>query len=75
VVTIDGEGGKDFEGINDIFDDVIVMRYLKEGELVATMSAKERNQILQQTKHFVWEETHLLRVRPDGDKKVVLSCT
>ena len=54
MATIDGEGGKEFEGIKDIFDDVIVMKYLKEGELVATMSAKERNQILQQqTKKFV----------------------
>ena len=48
-----------------------VIKYLKEGEVKATRSTKERNQLLQQAERFVWERTHLLRLWQDGTKKVV----
>jgi hypothetical protein len=71
VATVDADGGEDSRGIKDIFEDVDVMKYLKEREVKAMWSTKERDQVLQQAKKFVWERTHLLRLWPDGTKKVV----
>jgi glycerol-3-phosphate dehydrogenase len=47
------------------------MKYLKDGEVKVTWSTKERDRVLQRAKQFVWERTHLLRLWPDGTKKVV----
>jgi hypothetical protein len=69
VATVDVDGGEDSGGIKDIFEDVDVMKYLKEGEVKATWSTKERDRVLQCAKQFVWKRTHLLRVWPDGTKK------
>jgi hypothetical protein len=49
------------------------MKYLKNGEVKVTWSTKERDRVLQHTKRFVWERTHLLRLWHDGTKKVVLA--
>jgi len=43
VVTMDVDGSEEFRGTKSIFDDVEVIY----GELVTTMSTKERNHILQ----------------------------
>jgi hypothetical protein len=50
---------------------VDVMKYLKEREVKATWSTKEKDGVLQRTKRFVWERTHILKLWPDGTKKVV----
>jgi hypothetical protein len=71
VAMVDEDGGEEFGSAKDIFEDVDVMKYLKEGEVKATWSTKERDWILQRAKRFVWERTHLLRLWPDGTKKVV----
>jgi hypothetical protein len=71
VPTVDEDGGKESKGARDIFEDVDVMKYLKEREVKATWSTKERDRVLQRAKWFVWERTHLLRLWPDGTKKVV----
>jgi hypothetical protein len=71
MVTVDEDGSKEFGGAKDFFEDVDVMKYLKEGEVKATWSTKERDRVLQCAKRFVWEKTHLLRLWPDGTKKVV----
>jgi hypothetical protein len=71
VATVDVDGSEDFGGVKDIFEDVDVMKYLKEGEVNATWSTKERDWVLQRAKWFVWVRTHLLRLWPNGTKKVV----
>lgn len=71
VATVDADGGEEFGGAKDIFEDEDVMKYLKHGELATTMSAKEKDRIQQRAKRFMWEGDHLLQVWPDGNKKVV----
>ena len=71
VATIDEDGGKESEGAKDIYEDTNVMQFLKDGEAVSTWFPKVRGRVLQRAKRFVWEKTHLLRVWPDGTKKVV----
>jgi hypothetical protein len=41
VATVDADGGEDSRGIKDIFEDVDVMKYLKEREVKAMWSTKE----------------------------------
>jgi hypothetical protein len=53
VATVDEDGGEESGGAKDIFEDVDVMKYLKEGEVRATWSTKERNRVLQCAKRFV----------------------
>jgi hypothetical protein len=72
VATVDEDGNEESGGAKDIFEDGDVMKYLKEGEVKATWSTKKRDRVLQHAKRFVWEKTHLLRLWPDGTKKVVL---
>jgi hypothetical protein len=71
VATVDADDGEESGGAKDIFEDVDVMKYLKDGEVKVTWSTKERDRVLQRAKRFVWERTHLLRLWPDGTKKVV----
>jgi hypothetical protein len=73
VATVDADDGEESGGAKDIFEDVDVMKYLKDGEIKVTWSTKERDRVLQCAKRFVWERTHLLRLWPDGTKKVVLA--
>jgi hypothetical protein len=58
MATIDEDGDEESRGAKDIFEDVDVMKYLKEGEVKATWSTKERDWVLQRAKQFVWERTH-----------------
>jgi hypothetical protein len=71
VATVDADDGEESGGAKDIFEDVDVMKYLKDGEVKVTWSTKERDRVLQYTKQFVWKRTHLLRLWLDGTKKVV----
>ena len=71
VATVDEDGVEESGGAKDIYKDSNVMQFLKDGETVSTWSATERDRVLQRAKRFVWERTHLLRVWPDGTKKVV----
>jgi hypothetical protein len=71
VATVDADDGEESGGAKDIFEDVDVMKYLKDEEVKVTWSTKERDRVLQCAKRFVWEKTHLLRLWPDGTKKVV----
>jgi hypothetical protein len=71
MATVDADDGEESGGAKDIFEDVDVMKYLKDGEVKVTWSTKERDRVLQHAKRFVWERTHLLRLWPDGTKKVV----
>jgi hypothetical protein len=71
VATVDADGGEESRGAKDIFDDEDVMLYLKAGETKAIWSCKEKYQVLQRAKRFVWERTHLQRLWLDGTKKVV----
>jgi hypothetical protein len=71
LATVDADGGKESGGAKSIFDDEDVMLYLKSGKTKATWSSKERDQVLQQAKWFVWEGIHLQRLWLDGTKKVV----
>jgi hypothetical protein len=43
VATVNEDGGKESGGAKDIFEDVDVMKYLKEGEVKTTWSTKERD--------------------------------
>jgi hypothetical protein len=71
VATVDEDDGEESGGAKDIFEDVDVMKYLKDGEVKVTWSTKKRDRVLKHAKQFVWERTHLLRLWPDGTKKVV----
>jgi hypothetical protein len=71
VATVDADDGEESGGAKDIFEDVDVMEYLKDGKVKVTWSNKERDRVLQRAKRFVWERTHLLRLWPDGTKKVM----
>jgi hypothetical protein len=71
VATVDADDGEESGGAKDIFEDVDVMKYLKDGEVKVTWSTKERDRVLQCAKRFVWERTHLLRLWPDSTKKIV----
>jgi hypothetical protein len=66
IATVDADEGDKSGGARDIFEDVDVMKYLKDGEVKATWSNKEKDWVLQQAKRFVWEGTHLQRLWPDG---------
>jgi hypothetical protein len=68
---VDADDGEESRGAKDIFEDVDVMKYLKDGEVKVTWSTKERDRVLQRVKRFVWKRTHLLRLWSDGTKKVV----
>jgi hypothetical protein len=72
MATVDADDGEESGGAKDIFEDMVVMKYLKYGEAKVMWSTKERNRVLQRAKWFLWEGTHLLRLWPDGTKKVVL---
>jgi hypothetical protein len=52
IATVDADEGDKSGGARDIFEDVDVMKYLKDGDVKATW--------------FVWEGTHLQRLWPDG---------
>jgi hypothetical protein len=69
--TVDADDGEESRGAKYNFEDVDVMKYLKDGEVKVMWSTKERDRVLQRAKWFVWERTHLLRLWPDGTKKVV----
>jgi hypothetical protein len=56
---VDADDGEESGGTKDNFEDV------------DPWSTKERDRVLQRAKRFVWERTHLLRLWPDGNKKVV----
>jgi hypothetical protein len=71
VAIVDEDGGEESGGAKDIFEDVDVMKYLKEGEVKATWSTKERDRVLQRAKRFVWKRIHFMRLWPNGTKKVV----
>jgi hypothetical protein len=71
VAMVDADDGEESGGAKDIFEDVDVMKYLKDGEVKVTWSTKWRDRVLQRTKRFVWERTHLLRLWPDSTNKVV----
>jgi hypothetical protein len=71
VAMVDADDGEESGGAKDIFEDVDVMKYLKDGEVKVMWSTKERDRVLQRAKRFVWEKTHLLRLWPDDTKKVV----
>jgi hypothetical protein len=71
MAIVDEDGGEESRSAKDIFEDVDVMKYLKEREVKATWSTKEKDGVLQRTKRFVWERTHILKLWPDGTKKVV----
>jgi hypothetical protein len=71
VAMVDADDGEESGGAKDIFEDVNVMKYLKDGEVKVTWSTKERDRVLQRAKRFVWERTHLLRLWPNDTKKVV----
>jgi hypothetical protein len=70
MATVDADDGEESGGTKDIFEDVDVMKYLKDGEVKITWFTKERDRVLQRAKQFVWKRTHLLRLWPDGTKKV-----
>jgi hypothetical protein len=59
VAMVDVDDGEESGGAKDIFEDVDVMKYLKDGEVKVTWSTKERDWVLQRAKRFVWERTHL----------------
>jgi hypothetical protein len=71
VATEDGDRREESRGAKDIFEDVDVMKYLKEGEVKATWSTKETDRVRQRAKRFVWERTVLLKLWHEGSKKVV----
>ena len=71
VATIDANDDEESGGAKDIFEDMDVMKYLKDEEVKFMWSIKERDQVLLLAKQFVWERTHLLRLWPDNTKKVV----
>ena len=71
MATIDADDGEESRGAKYIFEDVDVMKYLKDGEVKVMWSTKERDPVLQHTKRFVWKRTHLLRLWPESTKKVM----
>jgi hypothetical protein len=46
VAKVDADDGKESGGAKDIFEDVDVMKYLKDGEVKVTWSTKERDRVL-----------------------------
>lgn len=61
-VSEDPEASNEQGGAKDIHEDSVVLDYLRTGDTATTVTAKERDQILQRAKRFKWEGTHLLRV-------------
>jgi hypothetical protein len=53
VATVDADDGEESGGTKDIFEDVDVMKYLKDGEVKVTWFTKERDRVLQRAKWFV----------------------
>jgi hypothetical protein len=71
VAAVDADDGEESGGAKDIFEDVDVVKYLKDEEVKVMWSTKERDRVLQRAKRFVWERTHLLKLWLNDTKKVV----
>ena len=50
--SIEIEAGEEFESAKDVFDDGLVLYYLRQKELVLDVISKEIERILQQSKRF-----------------------
>jgi hypothetical protein len=53
MAMVDADDGEESGGAKDIFDDVDVMKYLKDREVKVTWSTKERDRVLQCAKRFM----------------------
>ena len=69
--SIEIEGEEESRGAKDVFEDGLVLNYLREKKLALDMILKKKDMILQQTQQFEWEGAHLLRKLLDEGKCVV----
>jgi len=56
----------------DIFDDALVIAYLQVGEVLIGLTPKEKDVLyMHRAKRFKWEGNSFLRMRANGQVKVV----
>jgi len=58
-------------GHHDVHDDTLVLEFLRTNMVSSMVSAKERDRVLQRTKRYWLEGTHILRVWEDGRVQIV----
>ncbi len=63
-----GDGSTDH---HDVHDDTLVLEFLRTSMVPSMVSAKERGRVLQQTKRYQLEGTHILQVWEDGRVQIV----
>ncbi|CAM6082514.1 unnamed protein product [Calypogeia fissa] len=64
--AMDPESSEDSTGGRDVYEDAVVMHYLRTGVVVGIVGAKERDRILQRAKRFRWEGSHVVRLLVNG---------
>ncbi len=62
----DPEVGDGSTSHHDVHDDTLVLEFLRTNMVPSMVSAKERNRVLQRTRRYRLEGTHILRVWEDG---------
>jgi hypothetical protein len=67
----DPEVGDGSIGHHDVHDDTLVLEFLRTNMVPSMVSAKERDHVLQQTKRYWLEGTHILQAWEDGRVQVV----
>ncbi len=58
-------------GVLDIYDDALVIAYLQAGEVPIGLTPKEKDCVVHKAKRFKWEGNSFLRMRANGQVKVV----
>ncbi len=58
-------------GHHDVHDDTLVLEFLRTSMVSGMVSAKQRDRVLQQTKRYRLEGTHILQVWEDGKVRIV----
>ncbi len=63
-----GDGSTDH---HDVHDDTLVLDFLQTSMVPGMVSAKERDRVLQRTRRYRLEGTHILRVWEDGRVQII----
>ncbi len=58
-------------GHHDVHDDTLVLEFSRTSMLLGMVSAKERDRVLQRTKRYRLEGTHILRMWEDGRVRII----
>ncbi len=67
----DPKVGDGSTGHHDVHDDTLVLEFLRTSMVLGMVSAKEKDRVLQRTKRYRLEGTHILQMWEDGKVRIV----